>query len=197
VQGIDLTVPPSTSVNYYARAAVTIFNQRNAPAVGTEVLGHFEGPSADVVTGTTGIDGRVVFQSAKVRNPVGAWAFYVDAVSRDGDVYGVERNVETYDQAKAAVIPEQFELFQNYPNPFNPTTRIEFSLPQPGRVRLDVYNIAGQVVQTLIDGQQDAGFHGVVWDGRDGDGHPVASGIYFYRIQTADLTATRKMALLK
>jgi PKD repeat protein len=197
VQGIELTVPPSTSVNYYARAAVTIFNQRNAPAVGVQVGGHFEGPSADVVTGVTGIDGRVVFQSAKVKNPVGAWAFHVDAVSRDGDIYGADRNVETYEQAKAAVIPEQFELFQNYPNPFNPTTRIEFSLPQPGKVRLDVYNIAGQVVQTLIDGQLDAGYHGVVWDGRDGDGRPVASGIYFYRLQTADVTATRKMVLLK
>lgn len=197
VQEIDLTVPPGTSVNYYARAAVTIFNQRNAPASGVEVTGHFEGPSADIVTGVTGIDGRVIFKSAKIRNPVGVWSFHIDAVSRDGDIYGADRNVETYDQAKAAVIPEQFELFQNYPNPFNPTTRIEFSLPQPVTVRLQVYNIAGQVVQTLIDEQLDAGFHGVVWDGRDGDGRPVASGIYFYRLQTAEFTATCKMALLK
>ena len=81
---------------------------------------------------------------------------------------------------------------QNSPNPFNPTTEIRFTLPSPMSVRLDVYNIVGQKVSTLVDGRFDAGDHYVTWDasGR-------ASGIYFYRLMTSDFTVTRKMLLLK
>jgi hypothetical protein len=81
---------------------------------------------------------------------------------------------------------------QNSPNPFNPTTEIRFTLPSSMNVRLDVYNIVGQRVSTLVDGHFDAGDHYVTWDasGR-------ASGIYFYRLTTSDFTVTRKMLLLK
>ncbi len=83
-------------------------------------------------------------------------------------------------------------LVGNYPNPFNPSTEISFYLPQTSDVRLDVYNIAGQVVATLVNGVMEAGGHTVRWDGTD-----LASGVYLYRIQAGDYTDSKKMLLLK
>jgi subtilisin family serine protease len=86
---------------------------------------------------------------------------------------------------------------QNYPNPFNPTTKIEFSLPQPSEVGLEIFNITGQKVTTLINGPYGAGTHSITWDGRDSHGQNVASGIYFYHLQAEQFSATRKMVMLK
>ncbi|MDD4050865.1 MAG: FlgD immunoglobulin-like domain containing protein [candidate division Zixibacteria bacterium] len=94
-------------------------------------------------------------------------------------------------------LPTAFELFQNYPNPFNPTTSIRFDLAAPSRVTLAIYNILGQEVIRLADGDFPAGSHAVVWDGRGGDGRTVASGIYIYRISAGGNTACRRMALVK
>ncbi|MBD3367765.1 MAG: M6 family metalloprotease domain-containing protein [Candidatus Eisenbacteria bacterium] len=93
---------------------------------------------------------------------------------------------------------DRLALRQNAPNPFNPTTRIAFSVPSDAdRVQLRVYNVRGQVVRTLVDGVLEPGPHSVVWDGRSDDGIPLASGIYFSRIETGQESVTRKMALLK
>jgi hypothetical protein len=94
-------------------------------------------------------------------------------------------------------IPAEFALHQNYPNPFNPTTRIDFSLPVEGHVLLEVFNILGQRVVTLINGNLEAGSHEVIWDGTDTQGNPVASGVYFYRIKTDNHVDSRRMILLK
>ncbi len=99
--------------------------------------------------------------------------------------------------ATPTTMPDDFALDQNYPNPFNPSTSIRFALPAPQRVRLDVLNILGQRVVTLIDRQLSAGVHTILWDGRNGDGEPVASGVYFYRLDTDGFAASRKMILLK
>jgi hypothetical protein len=94
--------------------------------------------------------------------------------------------------------PLRYALAQNYPNPFNPTTSIEFTLRERGRVTLRVYNVAGQLVTTLVDGVRAPGItHRVEWDGRNGAGQSVASGVYFYRLQTKGFAKTRKMVLLK
>ncbi len=76
----------------------------------------------------------------------------------------------------------RFSLAQNHPNPFNPTTTIRFSVPDAGRVRLAVYNVAGQLVRTLIDEWLSVGEHAAIWDGRDELGRSVASGVYLYRL---------------
>jgi hypothetical protein len=100
-------------------------------------------------------------------------------------------------------VPQSYALAQNYPNPFNPSTRISFSLPVAGAVTLKVYNLLGQVVATLVNGTLTQGSHDVVWNGRDGAGHAVASGVYFYRFEAfgvngaAGFEAMRKMILLK
>ncbi len=85
-----------------------------------------------------------------------------------------------------------FQIFQNYPNPFNPTTTISYSLPFSSKVKLDVYNEIGQKVATLVNGEITAGLHSV-----DFNGSSLASGIYFYRIQTGNFIEVKKLILLK
>jgi FlgD Ig-like domain len=98
---------------------------------------------------------------------------------------------------KAASLPSHFALEQNYPNPFNPTTQISFSLVAPQKVRLAVYNILGETIATLADGGYPAGSHIVTWDGRSAQGGAVASGVYFYRLESGGSSLTRKMMLVK
>jgi len=92
-------------------------------------------------------------------------------------------------------LPEVFSLAQNYPNPFNPITTIKFNLTQNAHVTLTVYNILGQVIITLIDGQRPAGTHYITWDGKNQQGNQVASGIYFCKIAAGDFVQIRKMIL--
>ena len=93
--------------------------------------------------------------------------------------------------------PRSFSLKQNYPNPFNPETVIEYNLPKGCRVEIDVYNILGQKVRTLLEEHQNAGRHRVLWDGRDEKGKEVSSGIYLYRIKASEFSQTKKMVLLR
>ncbi|RME21535.1 MAG: T9SS C-terminal target domain-containing protein [Candidatus Zixiibacteriota bacterium] len=95
------------------------------------------------------------------------------------------------------LVPLSYTLGQNYPNPFNPTTRIRFTLPHATSVQLQVFNILGQRVTSLVDDVLPAGEHVVTWDGTNRAGKRVASGIYFYRLVTGDFVQTKKMLLLK
>ena len=88
-------------------------------------------------------------------------------------------------------------LSQNYPNPFNPSTKISFSLEQPGSVELNVYDLAGRRVATLERGAMASGHHSVVWNGRTDAGIPVASGLYRYVLKTQQGQVSRSMTLLK
>ena len=90
------------------------------------------------------------------------------------------------------VVPKEYSLEQNYPNPFNPTTTIEYTLLSPGEVSLIIYNLRGEEVALLINGNMPAGNHQVSWDASG-----FASGIYFYRLQADDFVQTKKMLLLK
>ena len=95
-------------------------------------------------------------------------------------------------------IPTTYELSQNFPNPFNPATTIRYGLPQADRVTLKIYNLLGKEVATLMnDEEKAAGFHAVIWNGRDHTNRPVASGIYIYRIHTETFSKVRKMVLVK
>lgn len=94
-------------------------------------------------------------------------------------------------------LPDDYSLGQNYPNPFNPTTTIAYALPESGDVTLQVFNINGQVVSTLIDESQPAGYHQIEWDGHASNGAPAATGVYFYRLTTNDFVESKKMMLLK
>jgi hypothetical protein len=94
-------------------------------------------------------------------------------------------------------LPRVTALYQNAPNPFNPTTTIRFDLAREAHVELRVYNVSGRLVHTLVNEPMERKRHQVVWDGMDNAGVPVSSGIYFYRLQTADFRDTRKMVVLR
>jgi len=94
-------------------------------------------------------------------------------------------------------IPLVFSLEQNYPNPFNPTTTLEFSLADPGWVKLEIFNILGQKVRTLVNEYRMPGRYSVNWNSQNESGDEVASGVYFAKLSTGDNIASKKMILLK
>ena len=94
-------------------------------------------------------------------------------------------------------MPGDWALRPASPNPFNPSTTISYAVPHAGPVTLRIFDVAGRRVRTLHDGAQRAGYHTVVWDGRDGAGRGVASGTYYYRLDGDGFVATRKMTLVK
>jgi hypothetical protein len=93
--------------------------------------------------------------------------------------------------------PSEFNLSQNYPNPFNPTTKIEFTLTKSGFVSLEIYDVLGRKVRTLVSEKLSAGYKSVIWDGKNDAGDEVASGVYFYQLKVGDFSEPKKMLLLK
>ena len=93
--------------------------------------------------------------------------------------------------------PASFELAAAYPNPFNPSTTIGYALPQAADVRLDIYNVMGQRVRTLVAAHQPAGYYAVEWKATDDNGHTLSSGVYFYRLQAGAFGATKRMLLMR
>ncbi|HDP98877.1 MAG TPA: T9SS type A sorting domain-containing protein, partial [bacterium] len=96
------------------------------------------------------------------------------------------------DELITGLNPTAYQLDQNYPNPFNPTTEIQFSLPEAGKVVLEVYNVLGKKAATLVDGQMNAGVHSITFDAGQ-----LPTGLYFYKITTSGFSAMKKMSLLK
>jgi flagellar hook assembly protein FlgD len=98
-------------------------------------------------------------------------------------------------------IPSTFILYQNYPNPFNPSTRIEFELPDRqgcgANVLIQVFNVVGEKIKTLVSGFYAGGRYGVTWDGTNDRGQKVSSGTYYYRMISGDYVSGKKMILLK
>ena len=106
---------------------------------------------------------------------------------------GASLGVET----ETSVIPDGLIVMQNYPNPFSHTTEIYYGLPNRDYVTIEVYNLSGQKIRTLIAQNQQAGYHTVVWDGRDETGQEVSSGIFSCKVKTGKYIMTRKMILMK
>jgi flagellar hook assembly protein FlgD len=94
-------------------------------------------------------------------------------------------------------VPEAYTLSQNYPNPFNPTTNIHFSIAKPTDVRIDIYDMIGQHVSTLINTPMSAGKYNISWNGQDKNGSRVASGMYLYRMVAGNFAMTKKMLMIK
>ena len=94
-------------------------------------------------------------------------------------------------------MPTEFSLSQNYPNPFNARTEIRYALPVDSDVKLDVFNVLGQKVATILDGKQKAGYHSITWNGTSSSGEPIATGLYMYKLVTSEKTFVKKMLMLK
>ena len=95
------------------------------------------------------------------------------------------------------LIPMQYALYQNFPNPFNPVTEIQFDVPDISTVELVVYNLMGQEVRRLVNGEIQAGYHRIVWNGLNDQGEPVSTGVYIYSLTSPSFHSTKKMVLLK
>lgn len=147
----------------------------------------FDGREWSLVTVESGrLPGRVFSVTVDSRNRV--WF----ATSAGYCVLDQEVPAETHEAA-----PRAFALHGNRPNPFNPSTVIEFTLPEPGKAELTVYDITGRKVRALLSGPMAPGTHFVVWNGRDEQGKPAASGVYFARLRAGDHTAAERMLLVK
>ncbi|MFH2035239.1 MAG: FlgD immunoglobulin-like domain containing protein [Candidatus Zixiibacteriota bacterium] len=143
----------------------------------------------DGITGWTLIGGTVDTVQNTIYAPVtqtGVYAAFTTQIITD---------VENDDYGN--VLPYRFELSQNYPNPFNPVTTIEYSLPGRSHVTIEIYNILGQKVRTLVDSEESAGSYTITWDGTNSSGKSVSTGVYLYRFQAGDYFETKKMILLK
>lgn len=123
------------------------------------------------------------------------WGTYRGNLGRTGyNEYSFTGNEDNNNNSHEVV---NNSLLNNYPNPFNPQTTISYNLKSDSNVSLNVYNMLGQKVRTLVSGEQRNGSHSVVWNGKDNRGNSVSSGIYFYKLKTDSFTSTKKMVLMK
>jgi hypothetical protein len=116
--------------------------------------------------------------------------FTPDMVFGDGfNTFGLSR--------EALPAPEEYNLSDAYPNPFNPTTTLSFSIPTEGVVSLNIYDMTGRLVSTLVDGNLEQGYHSIIWNGMDSNGHAVSSGMYIYSLKGEGVSITKKMVMMK
>ena len=171
---------------------------------GVTVSGHWYGLTSDSDVFTTASDGTGSCTSDKVKNPSGEFCFQVDDLQKGGYYWdpakGVISNcISTSAKLVGDLAAGEFSII-NVPNPFNPETDIHYVLPAEAKVTLEVYNLLGQQVVTLVDEIQNSGYHIVHWNAAD-----VPTGVYFYRITAggtsrdnrAEFTATKSMILMK
>ncbi len=141
-------------------------------------------------------DGRLVELTFKTVGTPASGDFRIS----EGVLVGLDGAIDrlaNVDFARLTPQPGKYSLDQNMPNPFNPSTVIGYTLPEAGPVRLAIYNLLGQEVRVLVDRHMEAGSFSATWNGKDEMERPVSSGIYLYRIQAADFTASKRMMFLK
>ena len=140
------------------------------------------------------------------RNPgngFGAGADWMHTTAMFGTPY--DANMRLYGQTFTGVtgqptepgLPMMYSLSSSYPNPSRDNSTIKFTMPQAGQVKIEVYNIAGQRVKTLVNGNMDAGYHQIAWNGRNDAGQRVANGVYMYRMNSGSFVATKKLLMVK
>jgi hypothetical protein len=162
-----------------------------------------EGPIANLVFQVDDPSTReITIEKVKMERPSHDLVFIYNTRSKPGQIAfdQVEPEFDRISVALSGVsegLPTDYALEQNYPNPFNPSTDIQFALPADSKVSLEIYNVLGQRVNTLVNGEMPAGDHTVTWDGRNSSGGSVSSGVYFYRIQATNFVETKKMMMLK
>ena len=144
------------------------------------------------------VEGRVRLASGQAAAAAQVLLFDLTDLRR-GPVVRATTNAEGYFALASLggpALPQGFALGQNYPNPFNPSTIIPYQLPTVAQVRLDVFNVLGQQVATLVNEERPAGFHSAVWDATNAAGQAVAAGVYMYRLTAGGEQHTRRMVLI-
>ena len=171
-----------------------IQNSNNREFQNFNVYRNVDGGNFELLTSTTEFTYEDILESA------GEYGYYITAeYDQENESDASNTEVVTWDGTGTndPLIPIANALYQNSPNPFNPETKISFDLKENNQVSLEIYNMRGQKVKQLVSDQLAAGQHSIVWNGKDDNNKTVSSGIYFYKITTADFQATRKMLLMK
>lgn len=196
VRNFSLVDSPPVPVRFYV----------GDPDDGGELIVSVDGESTLTTTNgiaaqrTTDVQMRWIVPSNLPQNPR---IFAV--LNEDADFNEIHRNnnkgfnvlspnniITSNEEIAESTIPESFKLHQSYPNPFNPTTTIGYELPQNTAIKLEVFNVLGQRVATLVDGVQPSGFHEVRFDASS-----LSSGLYLYRLTTESFSETKRMMLIK
>ncbi len=144
-------------------------------------------------------DGDGYTNGEELQDPLGNWHTgqpnpgNASAVSNPGDPNSMPLVASVSD----VNLPGEYKLLNNYPNPFNPSTRIAFEIPQPELVTLKVYNINGELIRNIMEGNLPAGHFESVWNGKDNSGKEVSSGVYIYRLTAGKFDKSARMLLLK
>ncbi|MFC1729222.1 T9SS type A sorting domain-containing protein, partial [candidate division KSB1 bacterium] len=171
-------------------APLFLSNDRDGRVSVANVMLNFEDKDANVAG--EGLVARLTFRWIGSENK---------AVSLDNiavlDFNGGLNSLEGSTLESPVPLPDKFALSGNYPNPFNPETNIAFELPKTERVRIDIYNILGQKVRTLVDREFKAGIRTIKWDATNDFGSKVASGMYIYRVVAGSNVASKKMMVIK
>lgn len=140
--------------------------------------------------GTTNIPKKYSFTDNSILAP-GLYFYRLKQIDTDGAFeYSSELQVHLD-------LPKQYELSDNYPNPFNPVTIINYQIPKSIQVEIIVFNTLGQEIRTLINENRSAGYHQVIWDGKDNLGRMVSTGTYLYQMKTEDFIDVKKMILIQ
>ena len=145
-------------------------------------------------------DGDGFTNGEELQDPNGEWT---EGTAQPGNLELVTAPGDSNSKPTATSVtdlfgnPAIYELHNNYPNPFNPETNIQFTLPQPSNVKIDVYNITGQLITSLTNNEFNIGTHTVKWNGKDDSGNSVSSGIYLYRMAANNFIEAKRMLLLK
>ena len=193
-ESVTITLPAPVNFNAVSQgpASSSVLCSWSAPAATRNITGYKiyrDGVEIGTASGLSYEDTNVAS---------GQYTYHATTIFSGGFESVASNSVTVqHTDAPSPLVPSETALNGNYPNPFNPTTRIQFSLAQAANVRIDIFNIKGEVVKTLVNGNLDAAYHSITWNGEDNSGCTVGSGIYFYKMRAGKFTSTRKMILMK
>ena len=163
----------------------------NAPLTVLYVTGYKVYRDDELIAETT----ELYFMDGNV--PFGTHEYYVTAKYDEYESGPSNIIVVEMTATDISLVPLITELKGNYPNPFNPSTEINFSLKDAGNTKLEIYNIKGQHVRTLVNDYLEPNFYSIIWDGTDENNHAASSGVYFYKLKVGEFEEIKKMILLK
>jgi hypothetical protein len=213
----DITIPPGTQIpsGTIVRAEITVRNRQNASneakvllwldrsRSGGRDIEHEIGPqtigdgSSSLFVHTFVVPGSgVYYRAAKVSTKISGVYLKTGAVPYS-EAFRMLAATDIGENDNLEELPGECRLLQNYPNPFNSRAEIGFYLPASKRVRLEIFNVIGQHIAIIGEEEYAAGFHSIIWDGRDSAGGSAPSGIYFYKLTAGDFIEVKKMTLIK
>jgi len=187
--GLDVETP-QTGLSYNLRIGTTIS--------GSEIMSAHSNQNGERLLATIGNVGQNTTWSIQNVNETAGIYWSVQTIDTEYEASEWSTaQIATSVNPNDSMIPESFKLSQNYPNPFNPETMIRYQLPKTSKVRLEIYNLAGQIISLPVNKEQSPGIYSVTWNGKDEFGNNVASGVYLYRLITENFVQVKKLALVR